>query len=354
MTTIETTNKNNYDEQFSKASHEFKAHWNMGREAARNSENKINHMVSISHQQYPDWSINKIAQRIYIKCQNLEGFSTRTIYNSLNEENRQLLDLSHSSHTNRKKVLEQSVATLQPNVIEESSTSTEPQITEQEADEILKDVEIEEEKPNKEFQHWRLLKAKEEEIKKQLPQKVVEYAEKYELSTNKLELLNHPKLKKYPILQEHLVYNIKDYSPQKASDKVYQTISDLDTKYLVPSETGEVFTYSGDPLKRDIISKNEAKDPHDYYMDLHTALNKLLYLLTGHKKDDREHYTKDIVNNSHNHRLDIAKSINSEFRAMYGFDEWFVKPAKMAIEDMHQILNEEMNSAEKKQEMMKE
>jgi len=39
---------------------------------------------------------------------------------------------------------------------------------------------------------------------------------------------------------------------------------------------------------------------------------------------------------------------------MYGFDERFVKPAKMAIEDMHQILNEEMDSAEKKQEMMKE
>ena len=91
-------------------------------------------------------------------------------------------------------------------------------------------------------------------------------------------------------------------------------------------------------------------------MELHTACNKLLHLLTGYKKekDNSEHYTKEIVENSHNHRLDIAKSINSEYRAMYGFDEWFVKPAKMAIDDMHQILNEEMDSAEKKQEMMKE
>lgn len=148
---------------------------------------------------------------------------------------------------------------------------------------------------------------------------------------------------------------IKDYSPQKAEDKVYQTINDVETGYLRPSETGKVFTY-GDPQKRDLISGNkmEVKDPNDYYMELHQACNKLLYLLTGYKKDEREYYTKDIINNSHNHRLDIAKSINSEFRAMYGFDERFVKPAKMAIEDMHQILNEEMDSAEKKQEMMKE
>ena len=69
-----------------------------------------------------------------------------------------------------------------------------------------------------------------------------------------------------------------------------------------------------------------------------TPLNKLLYLLTAYKKDEHEHYTKDIVENSHNHRLDIAKSINSEYRELYGFDEYFVKPAKMAIDDIHQIL----------------
>ena len=92
-TTIETANKNiNYDEKSYQDCKELKAHWNMGREAARNSEIKINNMVSTTHQQYPDWSINKIAQRIYIKNQELEGFSTRTVYRCLNEENRQLLD----------------------------------------------------------------------------------------------------------------------------------------------------------------------------------------------------------------------------------------------------------------------
>ena len=64
----------------------------MGREAARNAAIKINDMVSTTHQQYPEWSINKIAQRIYLKHQELEGFSRQTIYNNLDNENRQLLN----------------------------------------------------------------------------------------------------------------------------------------------------------------------------------------------------------------------------------------------------------------------
>ena len=186
------------------------------------------------------------------------------------------------------------------------------------------------------------------EIMKQLPKEVVEYADKIDggLSTNKLELLTNKRLKKYPELQKHMIEKITDkekitdeikVTDNKARDIVHQTINDLETGYLRPSETGEVFTY-GHPLKRDIISKKEAKDPYEYYRDLLTPLNKLLYLLTAYKKDEHEYYTKDIVNNSHNHRLDIAKSINSEYRELYGFYEYFVKPAKMALEDIYHIL----------------
>jgi hypothetical protein len=204
------------------------------------------------------------------------------------------------------------------------------------------------------------------EIIKQLPKEVVEYAnEAGGLSTNKLELLTNKRLKPLPEMQKNLINKIKGkekttdeikITDNQARDIVHQTINDLETGYLKPSETGKTFTYSGDPLKRDLIkgNKQEAKEPYDFYRDLRPELKKLLYLLTGYKKDEREHYTKDIFNNSHNHRLDIAKSINSEYRELYGFYDWFVKPALLALEDMHKTLNEEMDTAEKKQDMMKE
>jgi hypothetical protein len=106
------------DEDFEQASKEFRAHWNIGREAARNAANKINDMVSILSKQYPNWSINKIPQKIYIKHEELDGFTTRTIYNNLNESNRMLLDSSKQER--KKKVTEQSVETFQHKDIEDS------------------------------------------------------------------------------------------------------------------------------------------------------------------------------------------------------------------------------------------
>jgi hypothetical protein len=203
-------------------------------------------------------------------------------------------------------------------------------------------------------------------ILEQLPKDVVEYANKDgELSTNKLEMLLTKNIKQYPELQKHLIDKIKDtkrimeevkISDNKAKEIVEQTNRDIETGYLRPSETGKVFTYSGDPLKRDVIkgNKTEAKEPYDYYRDSHDVIKKLLYLLTGYKKDEHEYYTKDIINNTNNHRLYIVKSINSEFRELYGYDERFIKPLKMAIDDIHKKLNNEMDSAERKQEMIKE
>jgi hypothetical protein len=203
------------------------------------------------------------------------------------------------------------------------------------------------------------------EINKQLPPEVVEKADEAGLSTNKRELLINKTLKKYPELQKTLIERIKDkektteevrITDNRARDIVHQTISDVEVGYLRPSETGKTFTYSGDPLNRDLIkgNKREAKEPYDYYRDSHDVIKKLLYLLTGYKKDEREYYTEDIINNTNNHRLDIVKSINSEFRELYGYDDKFIKPALMVLEDIHKKLNEEMDSAEQKEEMMKE
>ena len=93
------------------------------------------------------------------------------------------------------------------------------------------------------------------EIMKQLPKEVIEYADRFGglsgLSTNKLELLSNKRLKKYPELQKNLIERIKDkektteevkISDNKARDIVEQTIRDIETGYLRPSETGKGFS----------------------------------------------------------------------------------------------------------------
>ena len=86
--------------KFEDANHEFRAYWEMGRDAARNAAKKINEMVVILHKQNPKWSINHIANTIWVKNEDLEGFSKQTIYNNLNNENRQLIDKRQSHRNN--------------------------------------------------------------------------------------------------------------------------------------------------------------------------------------------------------------------------------------------------------------
>ena len=92
----------NYSKKFNDVNHEVRVHWDMGREAARNVGIKLNELVNILHKEHPDWAVSKIAHAIWAANEDLEGFSRQTIYRNLNEDNKALLDLSHSSHTSRK------------------------------------------------------------------------------------------------------------------------------------------------------------------------------------------------------------------------------------------------------------
>ena len=81
-------------------------------------------MVTIVHTDNKDWSIKKICEYIAGKNDDLEeyGFSSRTIYNYLNDENRKLLG-PRGRKMIENNVTEEKFEDFQINVTEDSSTS---------------------------------------------------------------------------------------------------------------------------------------------------------------------------------------------------------------------------------------
>ena len=61
-----------------------------------------------------------------------------------------------------------------------------------------------------------------------------------------------------------------------------------------------------------------------------------------------------MIKNTNTHRLNIVKTLNTEYKSLYGFYKWYINPLKLAIDDMHKKLNDEMDSLEQKKEMIKE
>lgn len=112
-----------FSEDFTNVNNHVRSNWEMGRHAAKNVEKRLNELVALVHKEEPEWSINKIAQQIWVANEDLEGFTTKTIYNNLDESNRMLLDHSKQNR-NRNKFPEESVVTLQHKVIEDSSSPT--------------------------------------------------------------------------------------------------------------------------------------------------------------------------------------------------------------------------------------
>jgi hypothetical protein len=128
-------------EEFSQTNIKVRKDWELGRTAARNIANNLNKMVEILHVEKPDWTINKIANQIWVMNSDLEGFSKRTIYNNLDADNKQLVtpqpkkQLQHYKPSTaleelrkqrgetivQNNVPEQKFAEVQTNVIEDSS-----------------------------------------------------------------------------------------------------------------------------------------------------------------------------------------------------------------------------------------
>ncbi len=127
-------------EEFSQTNIKVRKDWELGRTAARNISNNLNKLVEILHNEHQDWTINKIAQQIWIMNSDLDGFSKRTIYNNLDADNKQLVTPQQKKPIQyrpstaldelrkqrgetivQNNVPEEKFAEVQTNVIEESS-----------------------------------------------------------------------------------------------------------------------------------------------------------------------------------------------------------------------------------------
>ena len=76
---------------------EFRYNWEEGRIAAQKAGDDLNEMVKLINDEYPDWSFSRIAKKIWIDNEDLEGFSRRTIKRYLDDSTIQLLGLADNS-----------------------------------------------------------------------------------------------------------------------------------------------------------------------------------------------------------------------------------------------------------------
>lgn len=116
ITLVSDKNKKRYND----AKCEFKTYFEKGIKVLDEAKKRINVMVTILHEEYPDWSIRKIAYQIWLENEDVEGFSKDKVYRNLDEVNLLLLD---QTKQNRKKVLGESVITNKHKIIEDSSNT---------------------------------------------------------------------------------------------------------------------------------------------------------------------------------------------------------------------------------------
>lgn len=192
------------------------------------------------------------------------------------------------------------------------------------------------------------------QLTRNIEEETLKKADTAGLSTQKKIMLAHPRLQKHPRIQNVLVKRLAERQSQTdAQDRVSQTILDLDTGYLSPSKTGEEYVYGG--INRDTIkgNKQEAKGPEEHYLDVVGNCDKLLQSLTGHKLTRGEfHYSKEIIENSRAHRLNIVKNY-SDYRTLNTLNSWSLQMVKLAIDDMIKIVDEELDVLDDKNEMAK-
>ena len=139
-------------------------------------------------------------------------------------------------------------------------------------------------------------------------------------------------------------------SDDSARVKINQTINDLETGYTKPSNSKESYT-TGHTEREKVTNRPQIDNLDRYSMDAKKFSNKILYALTGKALTKGEFkYTKEMVANTKTHRLNIAKS--ADFRELNSFKTMFLEPLKVAVDSMLDIIDQEMQVAEKKTEMM--
>jgi hypothetical protein len=309
--------------EYQQASQRFSIIWNEYVSKEEEAKNEVVNMVKILES--IGYSRTKAFAKIISDHKHLKGFSRATLYRELPDtmkrkyESSDIIMLPYYSDVSNETFDEEEEETEIDDTTTNEIKFTTKDVTAEVMEKLRLDSIMRKQRWDDEIRRNKILE--------QLPKEVVEYANKTGglsgLSTNKLELLINKRLKPYPELQKHLIDKIIDkekttdeikITDNQASDIVHQTISDVEVGYLTPDSTGKVFTYSGDPLKRDLIkgNKTEVKDPTTAYFDIIKSIRKLCENLTGNKLEQIEKYTDDHFKYTKEYRQEIIRSIDDK------------------------------------------
>ena len=103
-----------------------------------------------------------------------------------------------------------------------------------------------------------------------------------------------------------------------------------------------------------VIRAKKRKQPRQYFWNSKTNCMNLLHSLTGKTLEDIDNkYSMSLIRNSKNHRLMLIKSLDSDIREIVDFRNNQLIPTKMAIEDMLEIIDGEIETAKHKKDMIK-
>jgi hypothetical protein len=143
MTTEQITNSY-YSQEFESINEELRIHFGTANNEIEKAKEKVNVLVVLVHNDNPKWSVKKICDYIAGKNDDLEdyGFTSKTIYNYLNEENRQLVNKNTGRPSKSKPKFNTTSKTLedirntkgtivQNNVLEESFESVQTKVPEE-------------------------------------------------------------------------------------------------------------------------------------------------------------------------------------------------------------------------------
>lgn len=186
------------------------------------------------------------------------------------------------------------------------------------------------------------------QLTRDIPQKVLEKADKLGLSTDKKIALTHTSLRKHPKLQNSLVNDLaKKQSTALAREKVYQTARDLETGAI--EKVGK--TYMQYDSFRDKLSKKTEKLPTQSPLKITAAVKKLLFELTDIQiPKTKVRYNEDLLPNSKGFMTSVVKAANNS--ELVSIEE-NLDVARKCIEQMLGLVNAEFNSRDSKQEMLK-
>ena len=95
MTDIQINDSGEFDvsPRWAKKNDEMRAYFVNFMEMRDGVGQKINELVIITHEENPDWTLNRIANFIYLANQDLDGLSKNEIYKKVTDENRIILDV---------------------------------------------------------------------------------------------------------------------------------------------------------------------------------------------------------------------------------------------------------------------